>query len=440
MPPKIAEPPSPPPTGSRRYSWLVVGMLWLVCFFNYADRQAIFSVFPLLQREFGLGAVQLGLLGSAFAWVYGLSGPVAGMVVDRIRRKSAILGGLQFWSIICAASALSRSFRQLLFFRAAEGLGESLYYPASTALISDYHGTRTRSRALGLLVTSVYAGTVGGGFWAGAMAERHGWRISFEVLGALGCALGVALIFLLREIPRGSSEAGLAIAERRPFREELLTILRTPTALTLMLVFVCANFVALVLLTWMPAYLYGRFHLSLARAALTATLYPQAGSMAGAFFGGYLADRLSRITPRGRMITQAIGVLAGAPFVVLCGLSGSLSLTVAALVGWGFLKGMYDANIFASIFDVVRPAARGTTSGLMNCTGWLIGGGSAPLAIGLMSRHLGLGPSIALAAIAYIFAGALLLLGMLRFLPRDLLASKQAPVPAPMPAEASGLA
>ena len=29
---------------SRHYKWTVVGMLWFICFFNYADRQAIFSV------------------------------------------------------------------------------------------------------------------------------------------------------------------------------------------------------------------------------------------------------------------------------------------------------------------------------------------------------------------------------------------------------------
>ena len=69
-----------------RYKWWVVAMLWLISFFNYADRQAIFSVFPLLEREMQLTPVQLGLLGSAFAWVYGLGAPFAGMIVDRVRR------------------------------------------------------------------------------------------------------------------------------------------------------------------------------------------------------------------------------------------------------------------------------------------------------------------------------------------------------------------
>src|ERR1035438_8170960 len=91
------------------YRWYVVAMLWWIAFFNYADRQAIFSVFPLLEKELGLSPLQLGLIGSSFAWVYGLAAPLAGNIVDRVRRKSAILGGLYAWSGICMATALSRN-------------------------------------------------------------------------------------------------------------------------------------------------------------------------------------------------------------------------------------------------------------------------------------------------------------------------------------------
>jgi hypothetical protein len=61
----------------RRYKWWVVGMLWFVCFFNYADRQAIFSVFPLLKTEMGLSDFQLGIVGASFMWVYALGAPLA---------------------------------------------------------------------------------------------------------------------------------------------------------------------------------------------------------------------------------------------------------------------------------------------------------------------------------------------------------------------------
>ena len=49
------------------YRWVVALLLWMVCFFSYADRQAFFSIFPLLQKEMKLTTVQLGLLGSSSA-------------------------------------------------------------------------------------------------------------------------------------------------------------------------------------------------------------------------------------------------------------------------------------------------------------------------------------------------------------------------------------
>ena len=64
------------------YKWYVVGMLWFCGFFNYADRQAVYSVFPLLTREFGLSKPQLGLLGSAFMVVYAGASPFTGYTVD----------------------------------------------------------------------------------------------------------------------------------------------------------------------------------------------------------------------------------------------------------------------------------------------------------------------------------------------------------------------
>ena len=185
------------------YQWYVVGMLWWISFFNYADRQAVFSVFPLLEHEMHLSKVELGLLGSAFAWVYGLGAPFAGALVDRVRRKTAILGGLHVWSLICLATALSRRFTHLVFFRAAEGIGETFYYPASVALLSDYHGRATRSRALAFHQTSVYVGTIGGGYFAGLIGQYYGWRWSFVVFGTLGIVLGVFLQRFLRE-PRPS--------------------------------------------------------------------------------------------------------------------------------------------------------------------------------------------------------------------------------------------
>jgi MFS family permease len=416
---------------SQHYKWRVVGMLWLISFFNYADRQAIFSVFPLLEREMDLTTVQLGLLGSAFAWVYGLGAPFAGMIVDRVRRKTAILGGLQAWSLICMATVLSWDFKHLMFWRAAEGIGETFYYPASMSLISDYHGRDTRSRAMGLHQTSVYMGTIGGGFFAGLIGQHYGWRWSFIVFGGLGVLLGIVLNRFLIEPVRGAAEAtdrardigtaahSTAPATRLSFVEFVRLVGRTPTLLCLMGAFMCANFVAVVLLSWMPKFLYDKFSMSLATAGLTATIFVQLASMVGSPVGGWLADTLRRRSPRGRIAVQMLGVLGGAPFVMLCGLTPSVGTLILALTAWGFFKGLYDANIFASAFDVVRPEARGSAAGFMNMVGWLGGGGTAPVVIGIIAQRQSLGLAIALASTVYVAAAVLLLIAMLFFVSRD---------------------
>ena len=384
-------------------------MLWCIAFFNYADRQAIFSVFPLLEREMHLTPVQLGLLGSGFAWVYGLAAPLAGALVDRTSRKRVVLGGLHVWSLICMATASSRTFTHLFLFRAAEGLGETFYFPASTSLISDYHDARTRSRALGLHQTSVYLGTIGGGFFAGLLAERHGWRLSFIVFGALGILLGLVLSRFLLEPERGVTDAGHGTSARRlTFGEFVGMTRRSPPLLCLLGAFMCANFVAVVLLSWMPKFLFDRFHMGLAMAGLTATVFVQLASLAGAPVGGWLADWWRQRTPAGRIAVQAIGMFAGAPFVAICGTTSSVTVLVIALTCWGFFKGLYDANIFASAFDFVPAEARGRTAGFMNMIGWLAGGGSAPLVIGLVAERSSLGAAMALASVVYVIAGLLL--------------------------------
>jgi MFS family permease len=389
--------------GGLPYRWAVVGMLWLICFFNYADRQAIFSVFPLLGRELRLDDVQLGIIGSAFMWTYAAFAPVAGLVADRLSRKTLILGGLLFWSAVTVATALADSYAALVLCRALEGLGEAFYFPASMSLISAYHGPSTRSRAMALHQSSVYAGTIAGGGVAGALGERLGWRSGFVLFGGLGVLLALVLWRALRE-PRRGSEAGVAtssVDSRSDPAPEPRWL--TPRTITLMAVFAGANFVAMVFLTWTPSYLYRNFGMSLTMAGLSGTAYLQIASVVGVLCGGVLADRWRRRHPAGRLATQALGLLLGAPFIVWAGQTHTASAVVIAIALFGLGKGLYDANIWAALHDVVPVHRRATAVGVMNAVGW-IGGGAAPLAIAAAARHLGLGGALSASAAIYVLA------------------------------------
>ena len=391
------------------YKWTLIGLLWLVCFFNYADRQAIYSVFPLLQREMGLTDVQLGVVGTSFMWVYAAAAPLAGLAGDRFARKTIVVGGLIFWSMITVATAWSTQYSHLVLCRALEGLGEAFYFPASMSLISAYHGPATRSRAMSIHQSSVYLGTIAGGTAAGMMGDALGWRSSFYLFGSLGAALGLVLLVVLREPARAP------VADAVPAAASMAGILKTPMVLILMAVFVGANFVAAIVLTWMPSFLSRKFGMSLGAAGFSSTAYLQIASVLGVITGGVLADRLARRRRGGRMIAQAIGLLAAVPFIFVTGWTLSVPVLILAMAGFGYFKGLYDANIWASLHDVVSVERRATAVGLMNAVGW-VGGGFAPVAIALASARWGMSASISAGSLVYLAVGLLLVFGTTRFM------------------------
>jgi MFS family permease len=404
------------------YKWAVVGMLWFVCFFNYADRQAIFSVFEPLKSEMNLTDVQLGIVGAAFMWVYAGFGTIAGLIGDRLKRKPLVIGGLIFWSLITIATALSTRYAHLVIFRALEGFGEAFYFPASMSLISAYHGPDTRSRAMSVHQSSVYAGTIAGGSVAGVLGQHYGWRSSFYMFGLLGLLLGVVLLVLLHEpVDKLANERAESTPRSEPASSSqppsairtVIDLLANPMVRVLTLVFIGANFVAMIFLTWMPSFLYRKFNLSLAMAGVSATAYLQIASVLGVLTGGVLADRLARRTAGGRMVTQAIGLALGVPFIFLAGWTISVPIVILALVGFGYFKGLYDANIWASLHDVVPPERRASAVGLMNSLGW-IGGGVAPVAIAATSERFGMSACISASSAIYLLIAVLLIFGIRR--------------------------
>ncbi|MSU21769.1 MAG: MFS transporter [Pedosphaera sp.] len=423
----LTEGPVRAPTPAR-YKWWVVFMLWFVCFFNYADRQAIFSVFPKLKEEFGLDKFQLGLIGSAFMWVYAGAAPLAGFIGDRFSRKKLILGGFFFWSLVTMTTGWAQKLWHLIAIRAAEGFGEAFYFPASMSLISDYHDRRTRSRAMSLHQSSVYIGTIGGGVLGGFFAEYFGWRTGFYFFGLSGMVLALVLFRHLREPQRGQAEIENPLDRRTDspsLREVLREIFRTPTAVVLMLVFIGANFVAMTFLTWMPTFLGEKFGLKLTMAGLAGTIFIQLASTAGAPLGGVLADRLSRWHPGGRMMVQVTGLVLGSAFIFLTGTTRNVGALMVWMTIFGFCKGLYDANIFASLYDVVHPRARATAAGVLNAVGWT-GGAMAPVTIGWILARGGLenevanmSNAIAFGGAIYLVAAALLLIAIVAFSRKD---------------------
>src|ERR1017187_4073125 len=94
-------------------------------------------------------------------------------------------------------------------------------------------------------------------------------------------------------------------------------------------------------------------------------------------------------------------------------------------IGFGIFKGMYDANIFASLHDVVPVERRGVAVGTMNSLAWL-GGGMAPIVIALAAGRYGMSACISATAGIYLLIGLLMLLGAMRLAQKERFARRAA--------------
>ena len=96
------------------------------------------------------------------------------------------------------------------------------------------------------------------------------------------------------------------------------------------------------------------------------------------------------------------------------------------MTGFGYFKGLYDANIWASLHDVVGPERRATAVGLMNAIGWL-GGGMAPVAIAAASQRYGMSASLSANAAVYLGFGLLLCTGIVKYMGQPSIRTQTSP-------------
>lgn len=405
----------------------------MVCFFNYADRQALSAVTKPIQEEFHFSESELGVIGSAFMWVYALGAPFAGFICDRFRRKNLILGGCLFWSAVTVMTGWCSRWWHFVTVRALEGFGETFYFPASMSLVSDYHSAKTRSKAMAIHQSSVYAGTILGSVLGAWFAVNHGWRSGFYVFGAAGCILAVILFGFLKEPPRGASEPNSLghaptsdVWSMEAVKRAIQDVFGSRTAFILMGVFAGANAVAAVFLFWAPKFLAEKFHFQLTMAGLSGTAFINIASAISVPFAGIAADYWAQRRVGGRLWVQAFGLLGGAALVSVVGLTEDRGILMVSMVGVGLFKGCYDAGIFASLYDVVPARSRATAAGLMNTIGW--GGGATGTALAgwyadhgsYSSKVENMSHFIAWGGAVYVLGGVLLVTAIALFARRDI--------------------
>ena len=185
---------------SKYYPWIVVGLLWVVALLNYLDRQMLSTMQSSMMMDIKELAIaeNFGRIMGIFLLIYGLMSPVAGVVADRINRKWLIVGSLFVWSAVTYGMGYAKTYEQVYWLRALMGVSEALYLPTALAMIADFHSSKTRSLAIGIHMSGLYAGQALGGFGA-TIAANFTWHTVFHWFGIIGIIYAVVLVFLLHD-------------------------------------------------------------------------------------------------------------------------------------------------------------------------------------------------------------------------------------------------
>jgi len=153
--------------------------------------------FPKIARELNLSETQVALLISVFTLPGIFLAPVAGILGDRLGRKTVLVPSLFLFAIAGFACFFSRNIYLLLLFRFIQGVGASSLGALNMALIADFYSGRNRGTAMGYNASVLSLGTASYPFIGGLLAGMA-WYAPFVLpLAAIPVALG--LIFFIDE-------------------------------------------------------------------------------------------------------------------------------------------------------------------------------------------------------------------------------------------------
>lgn len=389
------------------YPWVVVALLWVVALLNYMDRQMLST----MQEAMKIDILELnkaeafGALMAVFLWIYGFMSPVAGIIADRTSRKWLIVGSLFVWSAVTFLMGYASSFEQLYGLRAMMGVSEALYIPAALSLIADWHRDKSRSLAIGVHMTGLYAGQAIGGFGATA-AAAFSWQSTFHWFGIVGIVYSVVLIFFLRENPDHIEVEKLEsskIKKSNSIWKGLLLLFSNISFWVILFYFAAPSLPGWATKNWLPTLFAESLHIPMSQAGPISTITIALSSFIGVILGGLMSDRWVQKNIRGRVYTGAIGLSLTIPALLLLGFGQGFISVIGAGLLFGIGFGIFDANNMPILCQFVSAKYRGTAYGIMNMTGVFAGAAVTQL-LGKWTDGGSLGEGFAMLSIVVVIA------------------------------------
>src|SRR5215470_947392 len=393
---------------TRGYAMYVFWVMFSISFLNYLDRNVLSGAANVVARELGFGFDGIGIIASSFLVVYTLSTIPLGIWADRTKRKNVVAFSVAIWSLATTFTAFANSFLTLFLSRMVLGIGEAGYFPAGTALMSDYFSRSRRSRimswwSVGQLV-GILVGFVIGGAVAGIFIGS--WRLAFLFTGIPGLILAF-LAWKLREPRRNQADEeeialypftlGNVAEIEEPHQAMRITptvlsqfgsLLRIKTLVVLIIMQVFAYFVLGVNLVYLPTLLQQKdfFGLKSGQAGLVSGGVIVLAGMAGTVLGGYMADWLNRRHQGARVLVCGIGFLVGAPSFAVAVTTHSFTVFIIFFVLTAMLLTIYTGPSTAATQDVVPAILRASAVAVTLLIAHLLGDAFAPTLVGTLAK------------------------------------------------------
>jgi MFS family permease len=389
------------------YQYRLLAVLALINFVNFADRQAIPPLVPLIRDEFGLSSTQISYLQVVLQAVLALASVPCGFLADRFHRSRVIAGGVVLWSFATIFTSHVHTFVMLLLARAFVGIGEAAYAPAAQSMISGGFPQEDRARAQSIFAAGMLIGGTVGQAIGGVMGQWLGWRPTFYAIGIPGLLLSFVILGLA-EPPRGPR------CEVVP----LTRLLRVPAFVTLIISGVMITFASVAFITWGTDFVVRYKDFSLKEAGVSLGPALLVSGLLGVLAGGFLADLLHKRFPSGRIVTVACGFLIAAPFVLWAIASEEKHQVIGAFFIAGFFMSWYHGPLTAVIHDMMPRRAHASSVGVYMFATQLFGGILGPYVVGRLDdlADLILGLQV---AVVVMVGGALLMFLVMYFIRRD---------------------
>ena len=389
----------PQPSRSiRRLQWAAVALCSAAIAINYLDRSTIAIAYPEIRKEFDISATQFGALQSVWSTLYAIAQIPVGFLVDKLGPRMLLGVSLIVWSLAVAAGGLASSYRQLFAARAVLGITESPAYPTAVRVTSNWFPVSKRGVPTGVFNTGANVGTALGPPLLTGLMLLFGWRSMFIIMGIVGIGASLVWFWLYRDPDKGSpaSDDGSPAEAKSQGTAPQVTarqwsrLFRFRTTWAMILGSFCTGYGLWMYLTWIPGYLQGEHHISVAQTGFLTSI-PLLCSILGSLCGGYISDRLVKTQAslvEARRLPTSLGILAAALFTAFAAYStGPVFAVLRISAAMFFLYFAIAAKL--TLVTAVSPQAYCSSLFSIQNFGAYLGGALSPVLTGLIVDKTG---------------------------------------------------